>query len=242
MPEEHNRVLTDHASELLFCPTQTAVDNLAREGIVRGVHLVGDVMYDAILHNASLAEGRSRVLDALGLSPGSYSLATIHRPSNTDDPERLSAVLAALMEIGEQEPVVFPAHPRTRTAMNSLAEASALRLGALGSGDFHAGGKGLRMIGPQGYLDMLALERHARLILTDSGGVQKEAFFFAVPCLTLREETEWPETVSAAWNLLVGADKEAIIQAAWEFRPKGEPPLLFGTGHAADEIARLLLG
>jgi UDP-N-acetylglucosamine 2-epimerase len=242
MPEEHNRVLTDHASELLFCPTQTAIDNLAREGIVQGVHLVGDVMYDAILHNASLAEGRSRVLDELGLSPERYSLATIHRPGNTDDSERLSAILAALVEIGEHEPVVFPAHPRTRRAMSKLEEVRALRLDASGSGDPQVGSGGLRIVGPQGYLDMLALERHARLILTDSGGVQKEAFFFAVPCLTLRGETEWPETVKAGWNLLVNADKDAIVEAAWEFRPEGEPPLLFGSGHAADDIARLLLG
>jgi len=224
MPEEHNRVLTDHAADLLLCPTQTAVDHLTREGVTRGVHLVGDVMYDAILYNIALAEQRSDALTRLGLSPGSYALATIHRPSNTDDPARLRAVLAALQSLASDYPVVFPAHPRTRRKLDEL--------------DFYT--PSIKLIDPVGYLDMLVLERHARLILTDSGGVQKEAYFFAVPCLTLRRETEWVETVETGWNRLVGDDLRSIVRLACDFRPTGSPPPLFGDGHAAERIAALL--
>jgi UDP-N-acetylglucosamine 2-epimerase len=225
MPEEHNRVLTDHAADLLLCPTQTAVDNLAREGIVRGVHLTGDVMYDAVLYNAILAEEHSTILGRLDLGPGGYTLATLHRPSNTDDPARLRAVLAALEELGREAPVVLPAHPRTRAAMAALGYSPA---------------PGLRVVDPLGYLDMLVLERHARRIVTDSGGVQKEAYFFAVPCLTVRRETEWVETVDAGWNRLVGDDPAGIVRAALTFHPGGTPPPVFGNGHAADKIAELL--
>ncbi len=226
MPEEYNRVLTDHAADLLLCPTQTAVDNLAHEGITRGVHLVGDVMYDAVLYTGALAEERSDVLARLDLEPGSYLLATIHRPHNTDDAKRLQKILTALAEL--EHPVIFPVHPRTR---RRLAE-------------FNLGpkAKNLKLIDAVGYLDMLVLEKHARLILTDSGGVQKEAFFFAVPCVTLRHETAWVETVEAGWNLLVGDDREAIVRAACEFHPTGTPPPLFGDGHAAERIAALLMG
>lgn len=225
MPEEHNRVLTDHAADLLFCPTQAAVDNLAREGITEGMHLVGDVMYDAILYNTALANQRSDALTRLGLSSGGYVLATVHRPRNTDDPARLRAILASFGEI--EGPVIFPVHPRTRQAVAKL-----------GDSQF----PNPQFIEPVGYLDMLMLEQHARLILTDSGGVQKEAYLFHVPCLTLREETEWVETVEAGWNLLVGADRVAIVRAAREFRPVGPPPLLFGDGHASERIAALLTG
>jgi len=227
MPEEHNRVLTDHASDLLLCPTQTAVDNLSGEGIHRSVHLVGDVMYDAVLYNTALAEEGSDVLERLALCPGCYALATVHRPRNTDDADRLLAILSALEEIGTDGPVVLPAHPRTQKALEALG---------------YRPGPDLRIIEPVGYLDMLVLEKHARLILTDSGGVQKEAYFFAVPCLTLREETEWVETVDAGWNCLVGADRAAIVQAAREFRPGGSPLPYFGDGHAAVKIADLVVG
>jgi UDP-N-acetylglucosamine 2-epimerase len=223
MPEEHNRVLTDHAADLLFCPTQTAIDNLARESITRGVHLVGDVMYDALLHNVAQAEQRSDVLAQIGLSPGNYALATLHRPANTDDPARLSAILAALEEIGQEYPVVFPAHPRTRQRLPQYPISN------------------VQLTEPIGYLDMLLLEKNARLILTDSGGVQKEAYLFGVPCLTLRDETEWVETVEAGWNLLVGADYAAIVRAAREFRPTGSPPPLFGDGRASERIAAVLM-
>jgi UDP-N-acetylglucosamine 2-epimerase len=228
MPEEHNRVLVDHMADLLFCPTQTALDNLAREGITHGVHLVGDVMYDAVLRNARVAEQRSKVLDRLGLQSQAYTLATIHRPRNADDSLRLQTILGALAEI--PEPVIFPVHPRTRQRMAEFDLS------------FPAPGGGRPTpIDPVGYLDMLVLEKNARLILTDSGGIQKEAYFFAVPCLTLREETEWVETVDAGWNRLVGADPAAIVRMARDFRPVGSPPPLFGDGQAAPKIVTLLL-
>jgi UDP-GlcNAc3NAcA epimerase len=225
MPEEHNRVLTDHVANLLFCPTQTAVDNLTDEGITAGVRLTGDVMVDALFYNAGLAEEHSDVLGCLNLTPGGYILVTVHRPRNTDDPTRLRAILAALEEIAQDGPVVFPAHPRTRKAMDALG---------------YRPGIGLRVIEPVGYLDVLSLQKNARLVLTDSGGMQKEAYLFAVPCLTLREETEWVETVEAGWNLLVRADYDTIVHAAQEFRPQGTPPSLFGDGHASEKIVRLL--
>ena len=223
MPEEHNRVLTDHSSDLLLCPTQTAVDNLSREGITGGVHLVGDVMYDAVLHFGGLARERSRVLDDVRVEPGAYYLATIHRPYNTDDPDRLHALLAALDAL--PRPVVLPLHPRTRQ-----------RLGARGVST-----ASLRLIDPVGYLDMLQLEQHAAAILTDSGGVQKEAYFFGVPCFTLRSETEWVETVASGWNTLVGADPASLpdVVSRWR-RPDDAAPACFGRGDAADQIAAVL--
>jgi UDP-N-acetylglucosamine 2-epimerase len=235
MPEEHNRVLTDHAADLLLCPTQTAVENLADEGITRGVHLVGDVMLDAVLYNVGLAEERSGVLARLGLAPGGYALATVHRPRNTDDPVRLREILAALAEIAADMPVVFPAHPRTQKAMEALELPSSHSVG----GGIERGSR-LHVMEAVGYLDMLVLEKNARLILTDSGGVQKEAYFFAVPCLTLREETEWVETVELGWNRLVGAEGTAIVSAVHAPWPAAKPPSIFGDGHAADRIAGLL--
>jgi UDP-GlcNAc3NAcA epimerase len=229
MPEEHNRVLTDHCSDLLFCPTETALNNLAREGITRGVHLVGDTMFDAVLQFASAARERSTILADLGLKSKNYLLATLHRPYNTDVSENLQRILAAFAEVGEA--VVFPVHPRSRQKIAEL-EAS-------------AGGRMtnslLKMIEPVGYLDMLVLEQNARLILTDSGGMQKEAYFFGVPCVTLRPETEWVETVEAGWNVLTGADREQILKAVktrvW---PQSEPPAIFGDGRAAHHIVEKL--
>lgn len=223
MPEEINRVLTDHVSDLLFCPTGTAVDNLAAEGITEGVHHTGDVMYDAVLYYADLAEERSAVLDALELDPSSYLLVTIHRPRNTDKSESLRAVLRALSETGET--VIFPAHPRTQEAINEREVVVS---------------DNVRVIEPVGYLDIIKLERNARKILTDSGGIQKEAYFFAVPCLTLREETEWVETVEAGWNVLVGADEDRILEAVRSFAPCATRPNLFGDGRAAERFVRLL--
>jgi UDP-GlcNAc3NAcA epimerase len=226
MPEEHNRVLTDHCADALFCPTQTAVDNLAREGITQGAYLVGDVMYDAALQFGALARQRSTILDDLGLTPKNYLLATIHRAYNADDPGRLRSILEAFVAIGE--PCVFPIHPRTRR-----------RLAEFGLENFQLAN--VQLIEPTGYLDMLMLEQHARLILTDSGGVQKEAYFFAVPCLTLRPETEWVETVEAGWNLVVDNDRERIVWAANGHRwPQEAPPGIFGDGHAAEKMVRLL--
>ncbi|MBN1221439.1 MAG: UDP-N-acetylglucosamine 2-epimerase (non-hydrolyzing) [Anaerolineae bacterium] len=221
MPEEHNRVLTDHCADLLFCPTQTAVDWLAQEGVTQGVHLVGDVMYDAILYNVDLARQRSTILTELDLHAQNFLLATIHRPYNTDDPKRLQNILTAFLEIGS--PIIFPVHPRTRRYIAAL--------------DTDFDHSNIKMIAPVSYLDMLALEQHARLILTDSGGVQKEAYFLAVPCATLRPETEWVETVQAGWNLLVDADLEQIVNAANNHQwPSQSPQPVFGDGRAAEKI------
>jgi UDP-GlcNAc3NAcA epimerase len=229
MPEEHNRVLADHCSDVLFCPTQTAVKNLAREGIKKGVHLVGDTMFDAVLQFAEIAEERSTILERLKLKSKTFLLATVHRAYNTDVPENLRSLLSSFAEIGET--VVFPVHPRTRQKINELDGTFA---GQHGRSD-------VRMIEPVGYLDMLTLEKHARLILTDSGGMQKEAFFFGVPCVTLRPETEWSETVEAGWNIIAGVEpgeiKRAVTKSDWPAEP---PAQAFGDGRAAQKIVALL--
>jgi UDP-N-acetylglucosamine 2-epimerase len=223
MPEEHNRVLTDHCADQLFCPTQTAVENLAREGLTRGVHLVGDTMLDAVLQFAEVARQRSAILDQLGVRPREYLLATLHRPYNTDVPANLRDILRAFAATGEQ--VVFPVHPRTRQKIAEL------------DGALSETAANVKMIEPVGYLDMLMLEQHARLILTDSGGMQKEAYFFGVPCVTLRPETEWVETVEAGWNVIAGAEREQIMRAVTEHVwPDKEPPQVFGDGQAAQKI------
>jgi UDP-N-acetylglucosamine 2-epimerase len=229
MPEEHNRVVTDHCSDLLFCPTRTAVENLKREGITRRVFEVGDTIYDAVLHFSRIARERSTILEALGLAPKGYLLATVHRPYNTDVPENLDSILAALKEIGE--PIVFPVHPRTRPKIDARA-----RLG-----DPPSTNGNIRFVEPVGYLDMLQLEQNARLILTDSGGIQKEAYLLAIPCVTLRPETEWVETVDTGWNAIAGSDRETIVACARERQPSlRDRPMLFGSGRAAHRIVELL--
>jgi UDP-GlcNAc3NAcA epimerase len=191
MPEEINRVLADHLSELLFAPTATALKNLAREGIDGPrIKLVGDVMYDAALLYGVRARERSRILDTLNLPPQGYILATIHRPENTEDQNRLKAIVAALTAITRDYRVVFPLHPRTRNALEREGLMEILSAG-------------VEVIPPVGFLDMLLLEMHAALIATDSGGVQKEAFFYKVPCVTLRDETEWIELLESNWNHLL---------------------------------------
>jgi UDP-GlcNAc3NAcA epimerase len=223
LPEEVNRIMADHCSDLLFCPTVTAVNNLKREGITTGVYPVGDVMCDSLLLYLPVAEEKSDVLERLGVSPDAYYLATIHRAANTDDPARLASILEGLQRLGG--PVVFPVHPRTRKA----AEAASLTMG-----------DGLMAVDPVGYVDMLVLEKNARCVLTDSGGVQKEAYLLAVPCVTLREETEWPETLENGWNVLTGTDPERIINAATRPAPDSEPTRCFGDGRAAERIVRAL--
>lgn len=225
MPEEVNRVLTDHASDLLFCPTATAVANLATEGITKGVHLVGDVMVDAMNYNRTIAEERSRILEDVGVEPGDYLVATVHRPSNTDSPENMAAILGALGEADRS--VVFPVHPRTRKFLREYGLLAEMP-------------ENIRVIEPLGYLDMLRLMAQAEKILTDSGGVQKEAYMLGVPCITLRENTEWVETVEAGWNVLVGAERERIISMIREFAPAGDQFPLFGNGQAAAVIAKII--
>jgi UDP-N-acetylglucosamine 2-epimerase len=216
---------------LLFCPTQTAVDNLAREGIITGVHLVGDTMYDAVLQFSSIAREHSTILEDLDLEPKTYLLTTIHRPYNTDIAENLRNIFQAFDEIGEI--IVFPVHPRTRKKIAELCKNLALDKVL----------RNTKMIEPVGYLDMLVLEKNARMILTDSGGMQKEAYFFGVPCITLRPETEWVETLEAGWNILGGTDVRTILEAceqATNAPPKSHPNL-YGDGKAGREVVLHLL-
>lgn len=227
MPEEHNRVLTDHCADLLFCPTQTAVKNLHLEGLKAGVHLVGDPMYDAVLLFSQVAAQKSTILQNLGLKKGGYLLATIHRAYNTDDPQALSTLLAALQSL--EETVILPIHPRTRKKIADFGLLDAKKA------------SNLRLVEPLSYLDMLVIEQNARMILTDSGGVQKEAYFFAVPCLTLRPETEWVETLEDGWNTIVGLDAEKIRQCAQNTTTPSNPPQpVFGDGQSARKIIRIL--
>jgi UDP-N-acetylglucosamine 2-epimerase len=223
MPEELNRVLTDHASELLLCSTETAVANLEREGTAAERHLVGDVMADVSIAARAIAERRSDALQDARVEPGEYLLATAHRAGNVDAPDRLTR----LVELLEALPVrtVLPLHPRTR---RRLVEAGLLeRL---------ENASHLDLTAPLGYLDFLTLARHARAILTDSGGVQKEALLLGVPCVTLRDTTEWVETVESGWNVLVDLDRHAALAALERGRPAAAPPDLYGGGRAGERI------
>ena len=224
MPEELNRVLTDHLSDLLLCPSETAVTNLAAEGITKGVHLIGDVMLDVLNWAKARAEAnRPDILSRLQLTEGKYLLATVHRGENTDDPKRLQGIIEALNAV--DEPVVFPAHPRTRKAIN---------------GREHNLRSHLKLIEPVGYFDMVALSRSARMILTDSGGLQKEAYWLGVPCVTLRDETEWVETVDAGWNTLAGSDAGKILESVRSIeRPTTHAPL-YGDGCVSARCVELM--
>ncbi len=243
MPEEINRVVTDHLSTFLFCPTGQAVKNLKDEGINSGrgrvVRKVGDVMYDSILYYSKLAERKSSILKDLGLSlstPNSelrtqnYYLATLHRAENTDDPKRLNSILSALNEIGRNTPTVMPLHPRTRKMMK------AYRL--------FRGFKNIKFIQPISYFDMLKLEKNAKSILTDSGGIQKEAYWLRVPCFTLRDETEWTETIKSGWNVLTGTGVRRIVNEVRHMERrrrylKGDG--IFGDGKASEKIVQVLV-
>ena len=216
MPEEINRVVVDHLSSLLFCPTSRAVDNLAREGIGSGVHQVGDLMFDAVRLAVPLAAGHSRILERLELSPKRYGVATLHREENLDSKARMESLVAFLREQSRSLPLVIPLHPRARDALQRHS------IGFAPSG--------IVAIEPLGYLDMCELVRSAAVVLTDSGGLQREAYFHRVPCVTLRDETEWLETVECGWNRLWTVS---------EFRPRREIPD-FGNGHAAEKILTLL--
>jgi UDP-GlcNAc3NAcA epimerase len=233
MPEEINRVVTDHCSDLLFAPTKTAVQNLCHEGIPSDrIFQVGDVMYDAALHYGAAAESQSRAMQTLGLTDKGYLLATVHRAENTDDADRLHIILQALAEVASELPVVIPLHPRTRNILRASAPLSRLA-------------EALCLVDPVGYLDMIMLEKHARLIATDSGGIQKEAFFHQVPCVTLRHETEWVELVELGWNHLappvsVGSVVAEITRGLRSAPSLGESP--YGDGKSAEQIAEALLG
>ena len=226
MPEEINRVLTDHVSTLLLCPSALAVSQLAAEGITSGVLLVGDVMADAFQDAQERARHESGILETLGVTAGAYWLATVHRAENTDAPDRLRSILAAFDAIGSPEaPLLFAVHPRPRIALERIC---------------WTGSAGVRLLGPLAYLDMARLQSEARGILTDSGGVQKEAYWAGVPCTTLRDETEWIETVSTGWNALAGADTERIVSLAGRSRPVGPRPPLYQTGSAAAAVVSSL--
>ena len=224
MPEEINRVVADHLSTWLFAPSETAADQLRREGITTGVHVVGDIMIDALKLYDKRARAQSRVLEQLGLQAGSYYVATVHRAENTDEVRRLEGIFRALGRL--DLPVLLPLHPRTR---NRIAEV------AVPIGD------NVRVLEPQGYLDMVALQAGAVCVLTDSGGMQKEAYYLGVPCVTMRDETEWVETVATGWNVLAGADPDRIVAAVKaRVGPKPPHPPLYGDGAAALRIVEIL--
>ncbi|AIE61377.1 non-hydrolyzing UDP-N-acetylglucosamine 2-epimerase [Bacillus methanolicus] len=224
MPEEINRIMTDHVSEYLFCPTDTAVENLRNENITRNVYNIGDVMYDAVLYNRELAADKSNILETHGLTKNGYHLITIHRAENTDDVQNMKNILEAFSKIDEVK--VWPIHPRTKNKLSSYG----IRLDDIPN---------LKVIEPVGYLDMLTLEANAKKIITDSGGVQKEAYFMEVPCVTVREQTEWVETLEEDANILVGTDVNKILSAVQKnVNPSYKE--VFGDGKAAHKIVELI--
>ncbi len=225
MPEEVNRVLTDHISSLLFCPSDTSKDNLKREGITEGVHVVGDVMLDALDESRIAAEKHSKILAQLELKKGEYQLLTIHRPSNTDIKKNLQSIISAVGASGVR--TVFPAHPRTSKLMKDFGM----------NGDFP---KNIAVTKPLGHMDTVWLEANAKRVLTDSGGIQKEAYLLGVPCITLRETTEWVETINENWNVLVGADPKRIEHAIVHFEPSGYRKKIFGPPGASGRIAKTI--
>ncbi len=242
MPEEINRILTDHVSDYLFCPTQTAIDNLRNEGFTNVfnegkfvsefcdsplVCNVGDVMFDTAIYFGKIAENKSDILNKLNLGKKEYLLATIHRANNTDDVGNLSRLVKAFCAFNET--LVFPIHPRTRKSLSENGLLPKLE-----------NSKNVKLIDAVGYLDFLMLEKNAKKILTDSGGIQKEAYFFKIPCVTLRETTEWVETVEDGWNTLVGSKYDDILVAVEDFWPKGSQRQVFGDGNAAEKIVEIL--
>jgi UDP-GlcNAc3NAcA epimerase len=231
MPEEFNRILSDRVSSLLFCPTDRAVANLKVEGLTNGVHNVGDVMYDVALFFQERAKHQSTILNTLQVSAGEFVLATCHRAENTDDPKRLNEIVLALAAVAKMLRVILPLHPRTKKLIDDYGLREHLAE--------------VTVVEPLSFLDMVALEQSAKLILTDSGGVQKEAFFYGVPCLTMRDETEWTETTASGANVLVGANRGAIIEgferlqsSQWACTGKSQP---YGNGDASGKILEALL-
>lgn len=223
MPEEQNRILTDHLSKLLFVPTVSALNNLNNEGVKADVHNVGDVMFDAILNFKKLAEQKDNIIKELGVEPGKFILTTIHRAENTNDINRLKNIIEALNECGKD--VILPLHPRTKKYMSDYGLTF---------------NENVKVIDPVGYLEMINLEMNSEKIVTDSGGVQKEAFFMKKPCITMRDETEWVETVHNGWNMVVGTNKDKILDCIINFIPEREQGNIFGDGHAAEKILQLI--
>jgi len=227
MPEEINRIITDHLSDYLFCPSNAAVKNLKREGIDKGVYQTGDIMYDSVLHFKPFAIQQSFILKELSLSEQKYYLATIHRAENTDDPNRLKSILEALQQLETE--VVLPLHPRTKNKINQFKLMDIISSSSI------------TLIEPLNYFDMLVTASKAKAILTDSGGLQKEAYMLQVPCVTFRDETEWEETVQAGWNHLAGTDSQIILNTVKTIRIPNEHPPLFGDGRTAERIAEILI-
>jgi UDP-N-acetylglucosamine 2-epimerase len=230
MPEEINRVLTDHVSSFLFCPTDTAVKNLKKEGITEGVFKVGDVMFDSFLFSKQLAEKKSIILSELGLKPKGYCLVTVHREENTTHGRRLTGIFEAFNKLAMQDcPFIAPLHPRTAKALNEL-------------GRDRLCGHHVRIVDPVSYLDMVSLETHAKMILTDSGGVQKEAYFAETPCIILRNETEWVELVEHGYNVIAGCSPEGICGAFGDMVERSVPSKreLYGSGRASEKIINKL--
>lgn len=226
IPEEINRVVTDHLSTLLFCPTQTAVKNLEQEGKLDHVYMVGDIMYDSVIHFKQTAFQQSKILQILDLSPQDYYVATIHRAENTDTPERLKAILLSLLQLDQI--VVFPMHPRTKKMIEQY------NLGSLlSSAKF-------RIIEPLDYFDTLYLISQCKVVFTDSGGIQREAYMLRVPCITMLDRTEWVETVQTGWNHLMGSDTSRIADLVSNLKVPSESPPLFGDGHSAEKIYKVL--
>lgn len=224
MPEEINRVLVDHCSTWLFCPTGQAVANLTAEGVTRGVHMVGDIMFDAVRRFGAVAKARTETLVRFGLSAGGYFVLTIHRAYNTENPDVLRGILAAAGAL--RAPVLFSVHPRTRPL---------LAAGMVVPGN-------VILCDPLGYLDMLCAVANSRCVLTDSGGLQKEAYFLGVPCATLRPETEWVETVEAGWNVLAGTESDGIVAAVERVLDGSRQPIpCYGDGYSAEQITALVL-
>lgn len=227
MPEEINRVLTDHMSNILFCPTENAITNLKKEGITENVYNVGDVMTDALQYNKLIADEKSKILENLNLSSKEYIVTTIHRPSNTDNFEKLSSVVNALCNLNKK--IVFPVHPRTKKYLKKYDLWDTLY-------------QNVKIIEPLGYIDMLHLMSHSEKILTDSGGVQKEAYMLGVPCITLRDNTEWVETINDGWNILVGSNCEQIIQNVNSFNPSKLQSNVFGKQNVSKSIVKKIEG
>jgi len=226
MPEELNRVLADHASSLLLCSSEAAVSNLEREGVGGTVELVGDVMVDVAMQVQPTARGRVDLVSSHGLTPGEYVLATAHRPGNVDHPQRLARLVELLLAVPRQ--VLLPLHPRTHA-----------RLRAAGLLERLQRSERLVVTPPLGYLELTALMCNASAVLTDSGGLQKEAYLAGIPCITLRDTTEWIETVEHGWNVLVDLDLDHALRALEREPPRQRPPL-YGDGHAAERVVSAL--
>ena len=223
MPEEVNRILTDHCSDLLFAPTETAMQHLQNEGLEKKSFLTGDIMLDVLQDNLDRISTQSKTLQTLHLAPKEYLVLTLHRPYNVDDTDGLKQILAAVQKCDKT--IVFPVHPRTRKKLNQLD----LSLNS-----------NLKIIDPLGYIDFVWLEKNAAKIITDSGGIQKEAYMLQVPCITVRPETEWVETVADGWNILVGADSDKLLDAICHFEPKSQQGWIFGNGKSAAKMIDII--